>query len=277
MVRAEVQRALFEGNLRVANAVLQESNPIRYASGRFQAVPPRPRGAGQQAAVDEDDTALAQSSAAASVTTEQIGPAVHQEPVELSARQNGELPVSSFQPQTPPRAPRSCSQAANAIPVAAPVELSRSQPSHSSTQSQSTSVSVGSAQVTANSQATTLPPGTRTLSSGRQLLSPQRPSTGTWVLTEVSRPRLEPTNRRNRYRAPRQLSQPTLTQHEGPAPSANLQHQPQIPPYPPPIPPSHLQAQINHSQTNPQSPVTSSQTTTTTTNRQSSTLPLPLH
>ena len=31
MVRAEVQRALFEGNLRVANAVLQESNPIRYA------------------------------------------------------------------------------------------------------------------------------------------------------------------------------------------------------------------------------------------------------
>src|SRR4051812_22050783 len=43
MVRAEVQRALFEGNLRVANAVLQESNPIRYASGRYHAVAPRPR------------------------------------------------------------------------------------------------------------------------------------------------------------------------------------------------------------------------------------------
>jgi hypothetical protein len=42
-VRAEVQRALFEGNLRVANAVLQESNPIRYASGRYHAVAPRPR------------------------------------------------------------------------------------------------------------------------------------------------------------------------------------------------------------------------------------------
>ena len=35
--------ALFEGNLRVANAVLQESNPIRYASGRYHAVAPRPR------------------------------------------------------------------------------------------------------------------------------------------------------------------------------------------------------------------------------------------
>ena len=43
LVRAEVQRALFEGNLRVANAVLQESNPIRYASGRYHAVAPRPR------------------------------------------------------------------------------------------------------------------------------------------------------------------------------------------------------------------------------------------
>jgi hypothetical protein len=42
MVRSEVHRALFEGNLRVANAVLQQSNPIRYASGRFHAVPPRP-------------------------------------------------------------------------------------------------------------------------------------------------------------------------------------------------------------------------------------------
>jgi hypothetical protein len=112
-------------------------------------------------------------------------------------------------------------------------------------------------------------PSTRTLSSGRQLLSPQRPSSGTWVLTEV-RPRLEPTNRRSRHRASRQPSQPTPTQSEGSTPSANLQHQPQIPPYPPPIPPSHLQSQINHPQTNPQSPVTSSQTTTTTSNRQSS-------
>jgi len=42
MVRSEVQKALFEGNLRVANAVLQQSNPIRYASGRYHAVPPRP-------------------------------------------------------------------------------------------------------------------------------------------------------------------------------------------------------------------------------------------
>ena len=42
LIRAEVHRALFEGNLRVANAVLQQSNPIRYASGRHRAMPPRP-------------------------------------------------------------------------------------------------------------------------------------------------------------------------------------------------------------------------------------------
>ena len=43
LVRAEVHRALFEGNLQVANAVLQEANPIRYAPGRYRAVASRPR------------------------------------------------------------------------------------------------------------------------------------------------------------------------------------------------------------------------------------------
>ena len=57
MVRAEVQRALFEGNLCVANAVLQESNPIRYASGRYHAVAPRPRRTVSDVAYEEDGDA----------------------------------------------------------------------------------------------------------------------------------------------------------------------------------------------------------------------------
>ena len=62
MVRAEVQRALFEGNLRVANAVLQESNPIRYASGRYHAVPPRPRTAVHGDLNEEEGFPVARSS-----------------------------------------------------------------------------------------------------------------------------------------------------------------------------------------------------------------------
>jgi hypothetical protein len=42
-IRSEIHKALFEGNLRVANEVFQRSNPIRYASGRHGAIPPRPR------------------------------------------------------------------------------------------------------------------------------------------------------------------------------------------------------------------------------------------
>ena len=272
MVRAEVQRALFEGNLRVANAVLQESNPIRYASGRFQAVPPRPR-RGAQEETPNEDTVLIQSTDVTSVvaSTEHSEPPVQQVADEQSsARETGVIPVPIFQPQTPPRVPRGHPASSAAVSAAVPMELSRSQPSQLPPLSQSTSVGTGSDEGTV-APSSSLPATTRTLSSGRQLLSPQRPSSGTWVLTEVSRPRLEPSNRRNRQRASRQPSQPTSTQSEGSTPSANLQHQPQIPPYPPPIPPSHLQTQIIHPQTNPQSPVTSSQTTTTTNNRQSST------
>src|SRR6185437_15016032 len=42
MIRSEIHKSLFEGNLRLANAEFQLSNPIRYASGRYGAVPPRP-------------------------------------------------------------------------------------------------------------------------------------------------------------------------------------------------------------------------------------------
>ena len=42
IVRSEIHKALFEGNLRIAHAEFQQSNPIRYASGRHGAIPPRP-------------------------------------------------------------------------------------------------------------------------------------------------------------------------------------------------------------------------------------------
>ena len=69
MVRAEVQRALFEGNLRVANAVLQESNPIRYASGRYHAVAPNSED-------DSDHPATSADHPATSAATETVTPTI---------------------------------------------------------------------------------------------------------------------------------------------------------------------------------------------------------
>ena len=83
LVRAEVHRALFEGNLRVANAVLQEANPIRYASGRYRAVAPRPRRPAPDAESDDDSDdrsgSLSTSSAHAPVAA---APATPLEPPE---------------------------------------------------------------------------------------------------------------------------------------------------------------------------------------------------
>ena len=195
---------------------------------------------------------------------------VPDEVVSSGLARTAQVPV--HQPRTPPRSsqvrtplPTTCTMLASSVP-----EQSHSQSSQP-VASQPTHASIVNEQGPVPPQvAPTVSSATSTLSSGRQLTTPQRPHSGSQG-TPARRTRTAPRSRRPRFPALREPLRPTPTPPEGTMPSINLQHQPQIPPYPPPIPPSHLQLQNNQSQTNPQSPVTSSQTTSTH-NRQSSTI-----
>ena len=54
-MRSALHKELFRGNLRVAHAVLQRCNPMRYASGRLRCTAPRPPTYSTREDVDSDD------------------------------------------------------------------------------------------------------------------------------------------------------------------------------------------------------------------------------
>ena len=177
MVRAEVQRALFEGNLRVANAVLQESNPIRYASGRCHAVAPRPRRVVPDEAYDADDgiTQILPHTASLSEPVMVPVPVPAPGPVTIA-------PSTEYQPRTPPRRPQLSVLTVSGLEV-----LAQTQP-HSSTRSEVPMqvqplppASPPSPLIVLSGQLLLAPPGApllplaeRTLSSGRHLSTPSR-------------------------------------------------------------------------------------------------------
>ena len=264
MVRAEVQRALFEGNLRVANAVLQESNPIRYASGRYHAVPPRPRTAVHGDLNDEEEGfPVARSSQPRGIEAAPTSTRVSEGDVSVPVA-TAHTPV--FYPSTPPRPTQARSQPSTpTAPVSTVPEQSHSQ-SLPLPQNQPTYASMAAGQGPVPLQLTpTSSSTTRALASGRQLTTPQRSFTGSQ--RTARRPR-GPRDRCPRPSTQRDPLRPTT--NRGATPSTNLQHHPQVQPYPPPIPPSYLQSQNNQTPATSQSLTTSSQTTSNH-NRQSST------
>ena len=181
------------------------------------------------------------------------------------------LPASAastpvYYPSTAPRLSQARLQPPTPTATASAVpEPSRSQ-SLPLSQVQPTSASTVAAQGSIPPQV--LPTSSSTtvvLASGRHLTTPQRSSISS--RRTARRPRLGPRDRRPRSSTEREHLGPS--QSRGTLPSTNLQHHPQVPPYP------HqsfhpLQSQNNQAPTASQSLVSSSQTTTTH-NRQSST------
>jgi hypothetical protein len=142
LVRTEIHRALFEGNLRVANAVLQQSNPIRYASGRYHAVPPRPLLVSPQEDLDFDDDASPQ--------------------VVTTSLANSSNPISQASPS-----------------AVAPVVTSLSPPrTTSSTVNGTSSVNTSTATSTATTSTTTIASGTGTNNLASSRTSRDNTSTG---------------------------------------------------------------------------------------------------
>ena len=263
MVRAEVQRALFEGNLRVANAVLQESNPIRYASGRYHAVAPRPRLSALDMASDADNEFTQATTPEAPML---CVPTATPSPVSMVVTPT--TPVTVFQPRTPPRRQRSRSPLQPSTTHVATNMGTPHPPPPDGPPPTAIDAPVSQRQGVVPPGTSHLPSRLTTLSSGRQLFTHLRP-----LFQRNSREVARSTPRRPRQaRAGRLRRRPVLvrplllipTPFQESPPSATSQHPPQ-PPHPPPIPLSQSLPQSQQTQ----SPTTSLQTSTNT-NRQSS-------